>query len=76
MRKLGYNLILFFLPLFSCTHQEKADHIYINAKIWTGDSVQPWAEAIAVRNNSILFVGKDYQPYQGPLTKILLQVAG
>ena len=70
MRKLGYNLILIFLPLFSCTHQEKADHIYINAKIWTGDSVQPWAEAIAIRNNSILFVGKDYQPYQGPLTRI------
>src|SRR6202035_4113732 len=65
-----YKLIPFFILLFSCSNREKADRIYINAKIWTGDSSQPWAETIALKNNTILFVGHDYLPYKGSQTII------
>jgi predicted amidohydrolase YtcJ len=65
MKISGYKIIPFFLLLFSCNNREKADHIYIHAKIWTGDSTQPWAEAIGIKNNTILFVGNDYLPYKG-----------
>ena len=29
----------------------------VNARVWTGDSVRPWAEAIAVRGERIAIVG-------------------
>jgi predicted amidohydrolase YtcJ len=29
----------------------------VNAKVWTGDSVRPWADAIAVRGDRIAMVG-------------------
>lgn len=69
------NKIL-FLPLLlcgmiSCTHHQEADLIYINAKIWTGDSANPRATAIAIKDSTILFVGLDYQPYQGNQTRII-----
>lgn len=56
--------------LSSCGQLQKADHIYINAKIWTGDSSNPWADAIAIKGNTIVYVGKDYQPYGGNHTLI------
>ena len=34
-----------------------ADRILVNAKIWTGNSGQPWAEAVAIQNGNILAVG-------------------
>jgi len=70
MRAPGYFLISLVLLILSCSEQEKADHIYINAKIWTGDSAKPWAEAIAVKYHTILFVGKNYLPYKGSQTII------
>jgi predicted amidohydrolase YtcJ len=57
--------------VYSCTHQPEADRIYINAKIWTGDSANPRATAIAVKDSTILFVGMDYQPYKGSHTEVI-----
>jgi predicted amidohydrolase YtcJ len=34
-----------------------ADAVYRNARIWTGDSAQPSAEALVVRDGRLLFVG-------------------
>jgi predicted amidohydrolase YtcJ len=45
-----------------------ADHIYFNAKIWTGDSANPQAKAIAIKDSLILYVGDDYQSYAGSAT--------
>lgn len=42
----------------------KADVIYYNAVIWTGDSAQPHASAIGIKGNTILFTGNDYSAYQ------------
>ena len=36
---------------------EKADRIFINGRIWTGDTARPLAEALAVREQTILAVG-------------------
>lgn len=36
---------------------EKADRIFVNGRIWTGDSARPRAEALAVRGTTILAVG-------------------
>lgn len=36
---------------------EKADRIFINGRIWTGDPARPLAEALAVREQTILAVG-------------------
>ena len=48
-----------------------ADRIYINAKIWTGDSANPEAKAIAIKDSLILYVGNDYQQYAGGQTTLV-----
>jgi predicted amidohydrolase YtcJ len=59
--------------LLSCNEKqnESADKIYINAKIWTGDSTDPWADAIAIKGNKIAYVGKDYQSFKGANTEMI-----
>lgn len=51
---------LFFVAIvfaFSCKQQ--ADVVYIHAKIWTGDSSQPAASVLAIKNGVIVYVGDD-----------------
>jgi predicted amidohydrolase YtcJ len=59
---------LIFLLLGSCNHHPVADRIYMNAKIWTGDSVNPAAKAIAIKDSQILYVGDNYQAWEGSQT--------
>ncbi len=59
----------------SCTHQQSANKIYINAKIWTGDSSNDRATAIAIKDSAIIYVGNDYTAYKGSNTEII-DVAG
>ncbi len=59
----------FFIWIFcSCHRQPAADIIYLNAAIWTGDSANPEAKAIAVKDSVILYVGNEYQSYAGSHT--------
>ena len=63
-----------FLTLGLCACQPdkpSADTIYYNASIWTGDPEQPFATALALKEGSILFVGEDFQPYQGQETELV-----
>lgn len=55
----GYSQILF------------ADKIYINANIWTGDESNPHAKAIAIKGNKIIYVGNDYNNYNGTATFVI-----
>jgi predicted amidohydrolase YtcJ len=55
----------------SCTAKPAADRIYINAKIWTGDSANSRATAIAVKDSVILFVGSDYTAFAGANTQVI-----
>lgn len=54
---------LFILFLFicinftACKSSESPTLAIINARIWTGDEAQPWAEAIAVKGETIIHVG-------------------
>lgn len=50
---------------------EKADKIYFNASIWTGNEQMPGASAIAINGNKIIFVGNDYQLYIGDRTELI-----
>ena len=59
---------IFFSLVISCNRKGKADRIYLNANIWTGDSAQPRASAIAIKDSIIIYVGDNYSPYQGDQT--------
>src|SRR6056297_1823394 len=52
-------LILISISIFSCTRSKNssATLAIINARIWTGDSSNPWAEAISIQNDTITAVG-------------------
>ena len=65
------TLIICFFIFSSCHQHPMADRIYINAKIWTGDSANPEAKAIAIKDSLILYVGNDYQQYAGGQTTLV-----
>ncbi|MCY3751013.1 MAG: amidohydrolase family protein, partial [Gammaproteobacteria bacterium] len=50
-----------------------ADTLLVNGRVYTVDPAQPWAEAIAVRDSRILFVGSDDEAaaYQGDQTEVI-----
>src|SRR5664279_1274161 len=63
-----YKPVLFFAFCFcalACKQHLIADHIYFNASIWTGDSANPKAKSIAVKDSLIVYVGDDYQSFAG-----------
>jgi len=59
--------------LFSCNEKQNdtADKIYFNGKIWTGDTANAWADAIAIKANEIIYVGKDHQAFKGSNTEMI-----
>jgi predicted amidohydrolase YtcJ len=67
--------LAFCFYMISCKPQVIADHVYFNAKIWTGDSVNPESKAIAVKDSLIVYVGDDYQSFAGNGT-ILTDMGG
>jgi predicted amidohydrolase YtcJ len=50
-----------------------ADLLITNARVWTVDAQQPWAEAVAIRGDRIDWVGKraDTAAHTGPDTKVV-----
>ena len=67
-------LLLLLLPFFqSCSESTHPDTIYTNAKIWTGDPVQPTAEALAVSGEKILAVGSaaELEKLKGSNTQVV-----
>ena len=65
--------ISFICILFSCNEKQNgyADKIYFNARIWTGDSTNAWTDAMAIKGNEILYVGKDYGSLKGGNTEMI-----
>jgi predicted amidohydrolase YtcJ len=51
--------LLFISLLFVSCGKEKVDRMYVNAKIWTGDTLNPSATVIAVKGEKIVYVGDD-----------------
>jgi len=55
---------LFFACLLaaSCSVEDPADHVFINGRVYTGNSSQPWAQAFAVRGKELVYVGGNEVP--------------
>ena len=62
--------VLAMLPLAAIAHSERADRIFVNGKLWTGDDARPTAEALAVAGDRIIAVGssREIQALAGPQT--------
>ena len=50
-------MVLTLLVAAGCKTAEKADLVITGGKVFTADSLNPYAEAIAVRSNKIIAVG-------------------
>ena len=69
-RLVAFALSMVFL--ISCSYtNETADIVYYNAKIWTGDSSAPWASAVAIKGNTIIYSGNNYSSYKGEKTTMV-----
>ncbi|HLX93671.1 MAG TPA: amidohydrolase [Puia sp.] len=68
-------LIVFaaLLLLQSCNQHKKeiATRIYYNARVWTGDSFNDRATAVAIKDSAIIYAGNDYQPYRDGQTEMI-----
>lgn len=55
------------------TNAEAATHVFKNGQIYTVNEQQEWAEAVAISNNEIIFVGSndDVESYIDSSTKII-----
>ncbi len=47
-----------------------ADQIFFNGRIWTGNLQQPWADAMALSGQHILYTGSDFKTYQDSKTEM------
>ncbi len=68
------RIIFLFIVLafFSCQSPSgKADKIYFNAIIWTGNPDQPRATAMAIKDSLIVFVGDHYKDFQDDHTELI-----
>jgi len=61
--KKGLVSLLLLITNFGCSTGDSgntkgpADYVFTNAKVYTVNESQPWAEAVAVRGNKIVYVG-------------------
>lgn len=74
MKSLVTIIILFYFIVGCSTNQnEKADTVFTNGFVYTVDSINSKAEAVAVKDKAIIFVGdnKSVQNYIGENTKVI-----
>ncbi|GGZ71798.1 amidohydrolase [Algibacter mikhailovii] len=75
MKKLQLTLsVLFITILVGCKSEAKkeaADMVFTNGKVYTVTDAQPWAEAVAIKGDKIVFVGStiDAEAYIGDNTE-------
>jgi predicted amidohydrolase YtcJ len=74
MRTRSHSWLVALFLLAGCTPTgPDADLIVENARIWTGDSANPWAQALAVRGEHLLAVGSraEARRHRGGRTRII-----
>ena len=73
MRTLYLIALLLVLGVAGMAAAEEASLIVTGARVWTGDSATPWAEAVAVAGNRILAVGPaaEVMAHRGPETRVV-----
>jgi hypothetical protein len=54
------RVVIILLALFtlSCSNKNAPDLVLINGKVWTGESDSTFQEAVAIKDNKIVAVGK------------------
>jgi predicted amidohydrolase YtcJ len=67
------SLLLASPPASAQSPTAVADTVIVNARIYTVNTRQPWAEALAIREGRIVAVGaaKDIAAYRGTSTKVI-----
>lgn len=67
-----YSLLMVLLAIPSAWGQT-ADTVFTGGRVYTVNDNQPWAEAVAVKGNKIIFVGSaaDVQEHIGDNTKVI-----
>ena len=67
------TILLLAVTCATSAGAQEADLIVHNARIWTGDSLRPRAEAIAVRGDRLLVVGgnRDVDRHRTPSTRVI-----
>jgi hypothetical protein len=72
MRKNFLHFVILIVLAAACKQKnEPADKIYFNAKIWTGDTANAWAEALAVKGNEIIYAGNKFDSFKGTSTELI-----
>jgi predicted amidohydrolase YtcJ len=64
------TIFILMLMLLSCKDREKADRIFYNAVIWTGDTANAGATVLGLKGNRIIYVGKDSDEVRGERTEM------
>ena len=70
---ISFPLTLMISQSLQVFHMQPAHYLFENAHVFTANPAQPFAEAVAVRDNRIVFVGSraDAQAYKGPATRLI-----
>ena len=68
-----FACVIFVTSIAVCQAAPPADLLVVNARIYTVNSRQPWAEALAIRGDRIVAVGttKEIESYRGPSSKVV-----
>jgi len=77
MRYLACAALSLLLLHSGCrTDQVTADHVYVKGRFWTGDSTHPWASVLALRGDSIVYVGDDDDRWKAEQQTIITSLDG
>ncbi len=75
MNKKTILVLLLLVLVSSCARpqQDSASLVIMGARVWTGDSEQPWVEAVAVTDERIIAVGSaaSMEPLISETTKVI-----
>jgi len=71
-------LLSTLIVLFSCIEKKEPADLVVYGKIWTGNEKQPYAEAMAIRGDTIVEVGshEDIELYEGASTERIEAIEG
>lgn len=66
-------VIIFAVFIFSCSNKNVPDLLLINGKVWSGEDESSFEEAVAIKDNKIIAVGKtnDINDLAGDETQII-----
>ncbi len=77
MRRIAATLLVLVGAFVAAAAEAPADRILTGGRIWTADDARPWAEAVAIRGDRIVYVGDAARAktLRGPKTEVI-ELAG